>query len=269
MKEEIDPDIELDRMDNNSGDENPYREFIVNNAGVIENMLSHMEQWSILSNVINYVQYSKNPKNLHVMSIKPINKNKVSVGRREKDEDNLSLQVDLVNASDRLTEEYLDRYKVVKLEILHTTRFSENSGLSMTYLGKSSMIRNDKMVVEKGFWITEQGYTVGKLLDGTECQILLDIGASKSFMSKSHYLHCKLLHPLPTFALKTQRIQIGNRQYVSVLFVILIIIDIHGHRFEIYTFGSIIHKNVDMVLGIKNIFESEGVIIHESAVLAS
>ena len=55
MKEEIDPDVELDKMDDNSGDENPYRELIVNNAGKIENALSQMEQWSILSSVINYV----------------------------------------------------------------------------------------------------------------------------------------------------------------------------------------------------------------------
>ena len=79
MKEEIDSDIELDRMDDNSGDENPYRELIVNNAGKTESMLSQMEQWSILSNVIKYVQYSKNPKNLHTMSIKPINKNTISI----------------------------------------------------------------------------------------------------------------------------------------------------------------------------------------------
>ena len=45
MKEEIDQDIELDKMDNNSGDENPYRELKVNNAGKIENTLSQMEQW--------------------------------------------------------------------------------------------------------------------------------------------------------------------------------------------------------------------------------
>ena len=50
MKEEIDQDVELDKMDNNSGDENPYRELIVHNAGRIENTLSQMEQWSILSN---------------------------------------------------------------------------------------------------------------------------------------------------------------------------------------------------------------------------
>ena len=62
MKEEIGPDIELDKIDDNSGDENPYREVIVNCAVKIENTLSQMEQWSIHSNVINYVQYSRNPK---------------------------------------------------------------------------------------------------------------------------------------------------------------------------------------------------------------
>ena len=36
MKEEIYPDVELDRMDDNSGDENPYRDLIVNNADKIE-----------------------------------------------------------------------------------------------------------------------------------------------------------------------------------------------------------------------------------------
>ena len=43
-------------------------------------------------------------------------------------------------------------------------------------------------------------YTVGNLSDGTECQILWDTGASKSLMSKYHYLHCKSLHSLPKFA---------------------------------------------------------------------
>ena len=66
----------MDKIDDNSGDENPYRELIVNNACKIENTLSQMEQWSILCNVINYVQYSKNPKNFHSMIIKPANTNR-------------------------------------------------------------------------------------------------------------------------------------------------------------------------------------------------
>ena len=45
-------------MDDNSGDKNLYGELMVNNAGKIENTLYQMEQWSILSNVVNYVQYT-------------------------------------------------------------------------------------------------------------------------------------------------------------------------------------------------------------------
>ena len=96
-------------------------------------------------------------------------------------------------------------------------------------------------------------------MDDMECQILLDTGASKSFMSKSYYLCCKALHSLPKFASKTQRIQVGNGQHVSVLFIIPVIIEIAGHRFEIYTLVSEIHENVDLVLGIKNVFELEGI----------
>ena len=78
-------------------------------------------------------------------------------------------------------------------------------------------------------------------------------------MSKSYYLHCQALHSLPKFALKTQRIQVGNGQHISVLFIIPEIIEIAGHRFKIYTLVSEIHENVDLVLGIKNVFELEGV----------
>ena len=92
------------------------------------------------------------------------------------------------------------------------------------------MTRDTKIRVEEKFPITGQGFTSGKLLDGTGCQILLDTGATKSYMSKYFYLKCKCLHTLPKFASNTQRIQVGNGQYVGVLFVIPVIIDIHGHR---------------------------------------
>ena len=120
--------------------------------------------------------------------------------------------------------------------------------------------KNNKIKAEEPFPISEQGYTMGKLLDETECQILLDTEASKSFLSKSYYMHCKSLHTLPKFASKMQRIQVGNGQFVSVLFIMPVIVDIHGHRFEIYTLVSEIHENIDLVLGIKNLFKLEGII---------
>ena len=139
--------------------------------------------------------------------------------------------------------------------MLNTTRFDENSDLSTTYLGKANMIWDNNLMAEEKFLITEQGCTVSKLLDGTECQILLDTGASKSFMSKWYYLCYKSLHSLPKFTSKMQRIQVGNGQYVGVLFVIPVIIEISGHRIEVYTLVSEIHENVDIILGIKNVFE--------------
>ena len=47
---------------------------------------------------------------------------------------------------------------------------------------------------------------------------------------------------------------------VSVLFIILVIVDIQGHRYKIYTLVSEIHENVDLVLDIKNVFKLEGII---------
>ena len=47
---------------------------------------------------------------------------------------------------------------------------------------------------------------------------------------------------------------------MSILFVIPIIVDIHGHRFEIYTLESEIPENIDLILTIKNVFKLEGII---------
>ena len=65
---------------------------------------------------------------------------------------------------------------------------------------------------------------------------------------------------LPKFSSTTQRIQVGNGQYISVFFVIPVIIEVHSLRFKIFTLVSEIHDNVDLVMGMKNIFELEGVI---------
>ena len=68
---------------------------------------------------------------------------------------------------DKLKEEYLDVYEGVQSEILSTTTFDENSDLSTTYLGKADRSKNNKIKAEESFPISKQGYTMGKLLDGT------------------------------------------------------------------------------------------------------
>ena len=192
----------------------------------------------------------------HTLDVKAMNRHKF-----KPDTDIEFKELDFGITPQKLQEEYVDIYEGIHSDIVSSNRFDENSDISTTYLGKVENRGNhDKLKTEESFPISENGYTLGRLSDGTKCQLLLDKGASKSFMSKSAYMQCKSFLTLPKFASTTQRIQVGNSQCVSVLFIIPVIIDIHGHRFEIYTLVSEIHENVDLVLGIKNVFELEGMI---------
>ena len=76
--------------------------------------------------------------------------------------------------------------------------------LSTTYLGRIGTTTASNIKAEERFLMSEQSYMIVKLLDRTECQILLDTGASKcqilldtgaskSFISKSHYLQLQIL----------------------------------------------------------------------------
>ena len=51
-----------------------------------------------------------------------------------------------------------------------------------------NMEGQDKLKAEESFPNSENGYTLGRLQDETKCQLLLDTGASKSFMFKTFYM---------------------------------------------------------------------------------
>ena len=105
IKEELDADVELERMEDNSRDENPYKELIVNNVSRVDNALPQIEQWSILSNIINYVQYSKNPKNFHSMTIKPAKFSKTTKSTKSRNVNESLLDMNLIEGSSRSQEE--------------------------------------------------------------------------------------------------------------------------------------------------------------------
>ena len=256
IEQEIQQEKQLNRIDDTSRETTPYQELTVNNIEKVETLMTQMEQWSILSNILNYVQHSRFHSMKHTLDITAVNKykHKPSTDKREFKE------LDFGTMPQKLQEEYMDIYEGIHSEIVSSYSFDKNSDLNTTYLGRVNKENQHKLKAEESFPISEHGYTLGRLLDGTECQLLLDMGASKSLMSKSFYMQCISLHSLPKFASRTQRIHVENGQCVSVLFIIPVIIDVHGHRFEIYTLVSEIHEIVDLVLGIKNVFKLEGVI---------
>ena len=105
-----------------------------------------------------------------------------------KGEERKTLDIDFGIYPDILKSKYLDMYEDVYAEMIYANKFNENSDLSMTYSGQTKMTRDTKIRAEEQFPITGQGLASGKLLDSTECQMLLDTGATKSYMSKSYYL---------------------------------------------------------------------------------
>ena len=221
---------------------------------------AQMDQWSILSDNIVYVK-SKDSDIMSGIDIKSIDyREHKRMYRKMNKEGGERIDIDFGESLEVMKSRYMDVYDNVYAEVVTTSRFDENVDLSTMYLGRIDMKREEVLKAEESFPISEQGFVKGKLINGKECQILLDTGASKSYMSKSYYLRCKSLHNLPKFALKTQRIQVGNGQYVGVLFVIPVIVEINKHRLEVFMLVSEIFDNVDMVLGIKNLFEIEGVI---------
>ena len=122
------------------------------------------------------------------------------------EKESLNAHVNFGGSPDKLKTEYLDVYEGVYAEIIISERFDEDMDLSTMYLGQIDMTRDMEVKAEENFPIIAHGYTKGKLIDGMECDMLVDTGTSKSYMSKSYFMGCKCLHSLPKFTSTTTRI---------------------------------------------------------------
>ena len=74
-----------------------------------------MEQWSILSNTLNHIQYDRYPKNYHSLDTGMINKCGKNPTTKEEERD--ILELNFVQMLDILREEYLDVCEGVQSEI--------------------------------------------------------------------------------------------------------------------------------------------------------
>ena len=91
-----------------------------------------MDQWSILSTVLKYIQYDRYPQHFHNLHFKAMNKENHK-RKFNTEEQRQILGLDFGGMPEKLREEYSDMYEGIKSEILCTTRFDENSELSTTY----------------------------------------------------------------------------------------------------------------------------------------
>ena len=199
--------------------ENKYQKVILTDINKIGKDPAQIEEWSILSDHVKYVKHDGSGTFIN-LNINALNycQNK-DLYKELKEKGMLKASVNFGRSPKKLRSEYLDVYEGEYAEVISTDRFDEDTNLSTTYLGQVNISRDTEVKAEASFPITARGYTSGELLDGTDCEILIDTGASKSYMSKSYFMQCKSLHTMPKFTSSTRRIQVGKRQYVGVLFV--------------------------------------------------
>ena len=131
IQQEIEQIKQLSRIDDRNGEINPYGELMVNNADKTESLMTQKEQWSIFSNILNYVQHSKFNSINYTLNVKAVNRYKVELdmGREFK-------ELDFGLTPQKLQEEYLDVYEGIQSDIIISNRFDKNSDISTTYLGK-------------------------------------------------------------------------------------------------------------------------------------
>ena len=235
--------IQQEMNSENLIEKNTYKKAILAEVNKKKDLVQ-IEEWSILSDHVRYVMHGESEA-FHKLNIDLMDyRQNKDLYKELKEKEILKASVNFRRSPEKLKSDYLDVYEGVYAEVISTDRFDEDTNLSTTYLGQVDMTRSTEVKAEESFPIIARGFTRGQLLDGTECEILIDTGASKSYMSKSYFLWCKNLHAMPKFISTTRRIQVGNRQYVGVLFVITVIITIQRDRFEIFTLVSEIHENV-------------------------
>ena len=145
IQQEMEQEEQLSKIDNTSGETNLYRELIVYNAEKVEPLMTQMEQWSILSNILNYVQHGKFHSMRHTLDIRAVNKYKHKLNAER---DREFRELDFGTMPPKLHEEYMDMYEGIQSEIVSTTRFDENSNLSTTYLGRIDKENKNKLRAE-------------------------------------------------------------------------------------------------------------------------
>ena len=130
-------------MDDTNVKTNPYHEIITIKVEKDNIIISQMQQWSIISNVVNYVQYNRHPQNYYDLDIKA-GDSKSHKKIYNKEEKRQMLELDFGNTPEKLKGEYLDMDEGIQSEAISTTRFDENSDLSTTYLGRIDITRSSK-----------------------------------------------------------------------------------------------------------------------------
>ena len=201
--------------------------------------------WSILSTVIDYTTIRDNSPYVEMNTSSLYNK----------------LQEDEQLISGDSSDQWDERFEEVTCSLHYSHKFDDTNDVSTTYLG-SYMAKDEPRTFPVDNYIPFDGRGMSKayLSNGTPMKLFFDSGASRSYLSKRFYDSNPVLHDMPKFVTTCTGIRIGNGSIVPALFVIPLLFMTCGHTFEIFTIVAEIDDDMDLVFGLKNMVETEGML---------
>ena len=117
-----------------------YEKALLSDRNMIKST-SQMEQWSILSDNIVYVNSEDNDV-MNGIDIKPINyRDHKRMYRKMGKEEGEWLNIDFGESPEIMRNRYMEVYDEIYAEVVMTSNFDENVDLSTTYLGRIDMKR--------------------------------------------------------------------------------------------------------------------------------
>ena len=134
-----------------TNDVNQYEKALLSDRNMKRGSNSQIEQWSILSDNIVYVR-SEDRDIMNGIDLKQIDyREHKRIYRKMGKEGGERLDIDFGESPQNMKSRYMDVYDDIYAEVITTSRFDENVDLSMTYLGRIDMKREEVMKAEESF----------------------------------------------------------------------------------------------------------------------
>ena len=155
-------------------------------------------------------------------------------------------------------------YEGVQARLSATASHDESTDISTTFIGLVSEPSGiPSYQPEHSFPFDTRSCAKASLPNGETFNMLLDMGASRSYLSYGFYLECEYLKKLPTFKPLGPRVYMGNGEWVPAIHIIPIVFHVGNCAFEVYTLVCKMTSS-DFIWGMKNVVETEGVICTRS-----
>ena len=214
--------------------------------------LSETPQWSILSEVVTYPASPSQG-----LAINPIQSASADLSGPTNEESAPPPREELTEANQN--ELHFCPYDGITSVISSATKHDEMADVSTTFLGPIDVPEKSSFLPEYSFPFDPKSTTEGILPNGEKFKILIDTGATCSYLAYTFYLESEYLHSLPKYTPALPHIYMGNGEWTPALFIVPVTFNVGNCAFEVYTLVCRMMSS-DFIWGMKNIVETEGIL---------